>query len=385
MMLSSISLAITALRAQGGGSLTARVQSLFAKYAVGGGMYDLLDLSTLFQDSAGSVPGAHGQPIGIALDKSQGLVPGTELVTNGDFSNGTTGWTVGSGGNAATLSLTAGVLRATSTASFGRFYPASPLTTVAGRWYQVSFDVVAFFSGNSAFRVGTFLNGSDVLPTQVITGAGRKTFVFLAITSTTYLWFENGVTSGGYQEVDNISVRELPGNHADQPTATARPQSQSHGAVFDGVDDWLVSRLAVNFRTGLVGASGLCNAISGSQGFVALRNTQQTVLWAQPTQATFAIEPSSAFNITGPTNVVAPTTRLFRQRLNSRTLTADGVVFTSANTANALSINELIGLGAGTSTGAFKLNGYMRRAIVLPADVTDDEADLVYQWLQEGV
>lgn len=179
----------------------------------------------LYQDSAGTTPvTAIEQFVGLVLDQSQRLVLGPELVTNGDFSNGTTGWTVGSGSNAATLSVTAGVLRATSTTTFGRFYPASPLTTVAGRWYQVSFDVVAFASGNSAFRVGTFLNGADVLPTQTITGAGRKTFVFLAITSTTYLWFENGATSGGYQEVDNVSTRELPGNHLSQTTATARPR-----------------------------------------------------------------------------------------------------------------------------------------------------------------
>jgi hypothetical protein len=51
----------------------------------------------------------------------------------------------------------------------------------------------------------------------------------------------NGV---GVYEFDNISVRELPGNHASQATSTARPTLQTDASGhwyldFDGIDDWL--------------------------------------------------------------------------------------------------------------------------------------------------
>ena len=55
--------------------------------------YDINDLSTLFQDAAGTMPvtGA-GQAVGLILDKSRGLVLGGEMVVNGDFSDDLTGW-----------------------------------------------------------------------------------------------------------------------------------------------------------------------------------------------------------------------------------------------------------------------------------------------------
>ena len=86
-----IGLGSVAPLASGGGSPFSPL-SLFSGGAPGA-WYDPSDYSTLFQDSAGTTPvTAVEQPVGLMLDKSQGLVLGPELVTNGDFSNGTTGW-----------------------------------------------------------------------------------------------------------------------------------------------------------------------------------------------------------------------------------------------------------------------------------------------------
>jgi len=50
-------------------------------------------------------------------------------------------------------------------------------------------------------------------------------------------------SGGGLATIDNISIRELPGNHATQSTSTARPTLQTSGGLyyldFDGVDDSL--------------------------------------------------------------------------------------------------------------------------------------------------
>ena len=46
-----------------------------------GAWYDPSDLSTMYQDAAGTIPvTAVGQPVGLMLDKSKGLVLGPELV-----------------------------------------------------------------------------------------------------------------------------------------------------------------------------------------------------------------------------------------------------------------------------------------------------------------
>lgn len=56
------------------------IKSLFSNNEQGF-FYDPNDLSTMFQDSAGTVPvTAAGQPVGLVLDKSRGLVLGANLV-----------------------------------------------------------------------------------------------------------------------------------------------------------------------------------------------------------------------------------------------------------------------------------------------------------------
>ncbi|WP_420229036.1 hypothetical protein ACOBWA_08420 [Psychrobacter sp. ER1] len=68
--------------------------------------YDPSDLTTLFQDAAGTTPVTKdGDPVGLMLDKSKGLKLGTELFGNGDFSNGLTDWAL-----VASTSATASVL-----------------------------------------------------------------------------------------------------------------------------------------------------------------------------------------------------------------------------------------------------------------------------------
>ena len=92
------------------------ISSIFAA-SEPGLMYDPSDLSTMFQDSAGTTPvTAVGQPVGLRLDKSKGLVLGPELVTNGDFSAGSTGWTNTAPG-VNTITISGGSVRFVATGS----------------------------------------------------------------------------------------------------------------------------------------------------------------------------------------------------------------------------------------------------------------------------
>lgn len=177
--------------------------------------YDPSDFSTMFQDSAGTIPvTAVEQPVGLLLDKSKGLTLGSELVTNGNFSSGTTGWTA----SGSTIAVVSGEMELTASVSFGAFYGS--ITTVAGRTYKAtaiarrgtaagSVNFVARTSptsGNLAFAISS--STSNTTLTFYFTAAGTTTFINCTTeTSGTSYW-------------DNISVQEIAGNHATQPTTT---------------------------------------------------------------------------------------------------------------------------------------------------------------------
>jgi len=155
-----------------------------------------ISTATLFQDAAATTPVTSvEQPVGLILDKSKGLVPSSELVTNGDFSNGTTGWTI----TAPTIwSITGG--QAVCTSGGSTLKQTSILSV--GKLYQISFDILNYTSGSLLL---TSFSGSTA-----ISGNGTKTFIRYA-TSTDFLLYANTNTN---LSVDNISVKELPGNHA---------------------------------------------------------------------------------------------------------------------------------------------------------------------------
>ena len=168
--------------------------------------YDPSDLPTMFQDSAGTTAAAIEQPVGLLLDKSKGLVLGPELVTNGTFDSDTT-WTKDSG---ITISGGEAIF---SGASSGRGVYKQELTHSAGKFYSVSYDL-NLTSGSVAVWLGVY--------GATRTTSGSYTQVIKA-GSTNNLVGVFSITPSTTATVDNISVKELPGNHATQATSTARP------------------------------------------------------------------------------------------------------------------------------------------------------------------
>lgn len=205
-----------------------------------GAWYDPSDFSTMFQDSAGTTPvTAIGQPVGLILDESKGLVLGSEVVTNGTFTNGTTGWVAYSGG---LLTAEAGRLKLTSNPGDLTYGATQTITTVAGKWYRATCNVessasIAFRFGNA---VGTSTYGAII---KTPTGNESLSLTFLA-TATSVVITLQGLTPEQISYWDNVSVKDLAGNHAYQSTTTSRPiLSREAGGqyylAFDGTDDWL--------------------------------------------------------------------------------------------------------------------------------------------------
>lgn len=169
--------------------------------------YDPSDPSTMFQDSTGITPvTAFEQPVGLILDKSKGPVFGNELVTNGGFDIDSS-WTKGLG-----WTISGGVASITSSASNSDLRQI--FGAVTGKTYLVSFDYIA----NNSFFVwlGTSGGAFASLP------AGTATI-------SRYIVAKDGgdflvrAGAGVSLTIDNVSVREVPGNHAYQTTNAARP------------------------------------------------------------------------------------------------------------------------------------------------------------------
>jgi hypothetical protein len=186
--------------------------SPFGLFADGsqGVWYDPSDLSTLFQDAAGTTPvTAVEQPVRLMLDKSRGAGPiGPDTVINGtfavdaDWTKGTD-WTIGSG----VATKTAGTAAVLSQAQ----------TLVAGRTYVLTYTITRTAGTLTAqFTGGTTVSGTGR------TAAGTYADVLQAVTGNTTLEFSAGSTFAG--TVDDVTLVVLPlGNHATASADARRP------------------------------------------------------------------------------------------------------------------------------------------------------------------
>jgi hypothetical protein len=201
--------------------------------------YDPSDLTTLFQDSAGTTPvTAAGQTVGLMLDKSKGLAPGSELVTNGDFSGGATGW---SAGPTPPTGWTFADGTCSGLAATGGYQNIGQI--VSGRSYVAEFTISNYVNGLvslSSSAVGGF--GSQ------FSGNGVKRQIFTATATGTVGFVRRTTNFTG--TLDNISVKELPGNHATQATLAQRPTYQVDGSGYAYLSfDGSVSGMVTNTIT----------------------------------------------------------------------------------------------------------------------------------------
>lgn len=234
--------------------------SLFAA-SEPGVWFDPSDLTTLFQDTAGTTPvTTTGQSVGLMLDKSKGLALGSELVTNGDFSGGSTGWTTGAGWTISGGVATGG----TATASLSS---TNSIGAVAGKTYQVTFTVTAYTSGTVRANIGAAVNGI------VRSATGTYTELIASIGGDGRIYF---VVSNFVGSIDNISVKELPGNHAVQATTANRPIYGIH--PFGG-------RRNLGLMTSMTSVTGTAGAqVPNATGWSSFFNTGGTRTYVASSQ-----------------------------------------------------------------------------------------------------
>lgn len=225
------------------------IEALFAS-GEQGAWYDPSDLTTMFQDSAGTTPvTADGQPVGLILDKSKGLVLGPELVTNGSFDVGT-GWSLTNStisGGKLVCNAVGSVFLATQSVAFT--YPKS---------YELNVVISGLVSGNLSVVFGVGANVSS----PILVSNGAYKFIIASGSGNSELRLMS-LGSGFVGNVDSISIKEISGNPATAPSDAARPLKTSTGASkwvnYDAIDDVLNA----TFPSSLGSSCTVCRANVG--------------------------------------------------------------------------------------------------------------------------
>ncbi len=368
---------------------------------VNGAWYDPSDFSTLFQDAAGTTPvTAVGQPVGLMLDKSKGLVLGPELVTNGDFSNGTNGWTA----PVASISAISGVLRVTAT-SDGYANVNQGFSTVAGKTYKVSCTLVSSSAAKS-ISVYAGINAFTGNLAGVVLGAAQntRTAVFTATSATSYLFFQSSsgnLVAGDYYEIDNISVRELPGNHAFNPSGNSAnfPVLQQDGTgryylAFNGVNQWLQTN-SIDFTYGdkmfvSAGVRKLSDAGTSVVGEFGYGSNGYFVMFAPDSPHQYNVNSKGTVNAAAAvdsgyaapiTNVISGIGNISGDQVILRANGAQAAISTSdQGTGNYGNYPLYIGARAGTSLW---FNGRLYGLVVAGKQASASEIASTEAWLNQ--
>jgi hypothetical protein len=164
----------------------------------------------MFQDAAGTLPvyapgsGQVDPPVGLWLDKRLGLARGPELVSNGDFATDTW-WSKDTG-----VAITGGACVFSAVTTSRGVYRSNLVQS--GRYYAITYTITVNSGSIRPLASGSF--GVNR------TFSGTFTEVLGGTSGTLLGFFANPSFDG---TIDNVSVRELPGNHAYQTTTTSRP------------------------------------------------------------------------------------------------------------------------------------------------------------------
>lgn len=208
-----------------------------------GVVLDPSSIGTMFQDAHGQLPvTAPGQPVGLVLDKSQGAGYsggvftglGDERITNGGFDTDSDWVKTGS------TSISSGAAHLDGTLGHGLLFQSGVLT--AGRTFLAALTVQSLTGELEIID-------NDGMLLASVTSPGSQNF--LIITNSTSSNFLLRVRSGpNVAEIDNISVREIPGHHAVQdvnddfrPALGRHPKSGVRNLLTNSHDlsttDWL--------------------------------------------------------------------------------------------------------------------------------------------------
>ena len=191
-----------------------------------------LSRASMFQDAAGSIPVTRlGDPVGMILDKRFGLERGPELF----FGDSQLRSLQNSAGGAEVLleGRTVRVIAPGTNTGYPRLNVNLGLRV--GAWYECRV-IRSGPTPESLVRLAT----SNTTSALAYLGDGVHAGIVRAESDVMNLLF-NGTVVGDHV-IESVSVRELPGNHAVQPTATARPTLQARVNLLRDTESFSASR-----------------------------------------------------------------------------------------------------------------------------------------------
>lgn len=214
-----------------------------------GFVYDPNDLSTMYQDAAGTTPvTAVGEPVGLILDKRKGSTTGANLHTAATPLNQTT---------YPSVSTRSGLDITVTKEASGYASTSLSIPTVIGKTYLLELiapDTTGFWVLVSDSAAGDSINRKTAIQNAPESRSNTKiTFVFTATAAMSYVHLNRGSTTVGSYTFKEVSVREVLGNHAYQTNSASRPilrQNATTGAYyleFDGADDYLQTSVSLPF------------------------------------------------------------------------------------------------------------------------------------------
>ena len=206
--------------------LTDQVRALFSASNNGALHYLTHDFAGLYQDNLGKTPvTAVEQPVGLLLDRRFDLERGPELAS--DYLQ-ETHWQISglSGGGSLNITLDEEenlltLVRGTITTRASFQFP-----TTVGKYYEITFKQINSTSNTSYFfsvNPGT----SDGVSTGTIASGYSGSLRLIARATSAYSYFiVNPATSDPDVTVSftDLSIKEIPGNHAFQITPASRPK-----------------------------------------------------------------------------------------------------------------------------------------------------------------
>jgi len=266
-----------------------------------GEIFDASDMSTMYQDAAGTIPvTAVEQPVGLMLDKSRGLMLGPELVTNGDFSNGSTGW-VSTGADSATV-LDGVVTLDGTTGSSSRF--GTNIATVAGEFYKFSAYLKKGTDSTPTIiaRDGTFpvsLGSTLGVSVSVSDTASfvAVTIFFKAVSSSTAIYLNQYTSNGGLSYMMGpVTVKSIKGYHATQSITASRPTLSARKNILLATETLAtqsVTTLAATYTLSFTGTGSV--TLSGTAtGTLTGTGTDRVSLTFTPTAGTLTLTVSGS-------------------------------------------------------------------------------------------
>lgn len=234
-----------------------------------------------FTGSDGTGAAGDGSDAGYARDLC--ATYGAELLTNGDFSQGATGWTLQQP-TAGSVSIAGGVASIISTDGSNSYLQAAGTPLTVGKIYELSCDY-ATTVGSVSLRdsSGTIIKALSV---------GKNTLQFVATTAT-FRFNRDGACNC---TIDNVSVREVVGRPLTQPTTGFKPKLKR-------VPKRLGPELATNgdFANGSTGWS-LTAAATVSGGSLSLNGSGSDALATQSSQCFSGTSYQVSYQVTSFTS-----------------------------------------------------------------------------------